>query len=76
MARACSFLIAVAALHGFAVSASADESAATKAYKLRMEGKADQAKGLLDQAISQNPNDAAAHYELARTQFHMALERV
>ena len=73
MARTCLFLIVVAALHSLMASAAAGENAATKAYKLRMGGKVDQAKALLEQAISQNPNDAAAHYELARIQSYLVL---
>ena len=49
------------------------QNAAMEAYTLRMQGKVDQAKTLLEQAISNNPNNAAAHYELARIQLHMAL---
>ena len=44
-----------------------------KAYELRMQGKIDEAKTLLEQAISKNPNNATAHYELSRIQLHMAL---
>jgi tetratricopeptide (TPR) repeat protein len=48
-------------------------NAAADAYKLRMQGKVDDAKTLLEQAIQANPHNAAAHYELARTKFYMAL---
>jgi tetratricopeptide (TPR) repeat protein len=44
-----------------------------KAYELRMQGKVDDAKALIEQAILQNPNNAAAHYELARIQIYRAL---
>jgi tetratricopeptide (TPR) repeat protein len=44
-----------------------------QAYELRMNGKVDSAKVLLEQAISKNPNNSAAYYELARIQLHMAL---
>ena len=44
-----------------------------KAYELRKQGQVDKAKTLLDIAISKNPNNAAAHYELARVQLHRAL---
>jgi tetratricopeptide (TPR) repeat protein len=44
-----------------------------KAYELRIQGKIDEAKRLLDQAILENPDNACAHYELARIQFHVAL---
>jgi len=49
------------------------QNVAMDAYNLRMQGKADEAKTLLEEAIAQDPNNAAAHYELARTQWHMAL---
>jgi len=52
---------------------STPESTAQKAYELRMSGKADDAKTLLENAVSENPRDAAAHYELARTLLHMGL---
>jgi tetratricopeptide (TPR) repeat protein len=44
-----------------------------KAYDLRMQGKVDDAKAILEQAVLQNPNNAAAYYELARIQIHRAL---
>ena len=43
------------------------------AYKLRMQGKVDEARMLLEQAIRDNPRNAAAHYELARISVHVAL---
>lgn len=52
---------------------SAPTDTAQKAFEMRMSGKADDAKALLDKAISENPQDAAAHYELARTLLHMGL---
>jgi len=44
-----------------------------KAYDLRMQGKVDTAKAILEQVVLQNPNNAAAYYELARIQIHRAL---
>lgn len=44
-----------------------------EAYELRIQGKIDEAKRLLDQAISENPDNACAYYELARIQLHVAL---
>lgn len=44
-----------------------------KAYELRMNGKADSARVLLEQAIAEDSTNALAHYELARTKQHMAL---
>ncbi len=52
---------------------SEDRAAVMQAYELRMAGKADEAQALLAQAISENPENGAAHYELARTLYHMAL---
>jgi tetratricopeptide (TPR) repeat protein len=43
------------------------------AYKLRMQGKVDDARAILEQDIQKNPHNAAAYYELARTRLHMAL---
>jgi len=50
--------------------------AAVDAYKLRMQGKVDDANSLLEQAIRENPHNAAAYYELARTRVHMALGKL
>jgi hypothetical protein len=52
---------------------AAADNAATEAYKLRMKGEVDQARTLLEETLSERPDDAAAHYELARTRMHMAL---
>ena len=49
------------------------DSTVQKAYKLRMQGKVDDAKALLEKAILQDSNNAAAHYELARIQIYRAL---
>ena len=49
------------------------DNTAQKAYELRMNGKIDSAKTLLDQTLSENPDNAAAYYELARTLHHIAL---
>lgn len=54
-------------------AAPAADSAATKAYRLRMEGKVDQARSLLEKTLAEKPDDATAHYELARTRMHMTL---
>ena len=45
----------------------------TEAYELRMNGKADEAEAKLEQLLAENPNNAPAHYELARTKFHLGL---
>ena len=42
-------------------------------YQLPMNGKADQAKLQLEQLIKEDSTNAAAYYELSRTQYHMAL---
>ena len=44
-----------------------------QAYELRMNGKADSAKVLLEQAIAEDSTNAAAWYELARTKHHIGL---
>ena len=55
------------------VAFGAEPDAAMRAYELRMAGKADEGRALVERAISENPENAAAHYELARTLYHMAL---
>ena len=74
------FFVLVSAIIGiccitFALPCHAGDAdkTALKAYELRIQGKIDEAKRLLDQAISENPDNACAHYELARIQFHVAL---
>jgi tetratricopeptide (TPR) repeat protein len=49
------------------------DKAVMEAYELRMNGKADEAKAMLEQVISDEPDNALAHYELARTKYHIAL---
>jgi tetratricopeptide (TPR) repeat protein len=44
-----------------------------EAYEMRMQGKADEARAQLEQFLTENPNDAPAHYELARTKYQMGL---
>jgi len=44
-----------------------------EAYELRMNGKADEAKAMLEQVISDEPDNALAHYELARTKYQIML---
>ncbi|MBU1699541.1 MAG: hypothetical protein KJ970_13445 [Candidatus Eisenbacteria bacterium] len=46
---------------------------AESAYELRMNGKLDEAKKILDDAVAANPGYAAGHFELARVKLHMAL---
>ena len=49
---------------------SADESdVITKAYELRVAGKVDDAKHVLDEELSARPRNAAAWFELARLEF-------
>lgn len=42
------------------------------AYELRINGKLDEAKQVLEDALSQDPGYADGHYELARVKSHMA----
>ena len=44
-----------------------------KAYELRLDGKVDEAEALLIDIIAKDSTNAAAHYELARTYYHMSL---
>jgi tetratricopeptide (TPR) repeat protein len=49
------------------------DKTAEQAYELRMNGKVDSAKAVLEQIIAEDSTDAAAWYELARTKHHMGL---
>lgn len=51
----------------------ADDGVVDEAYQLRMRGKVDEARTLLEKTVETAPDHAAAHYELARTKMHMAL---
>lgn len=62
-------LIALAAVSG----ATCNANIAQKAYELRMGGNADAALVLVEEAVEENPDNAAAWYELARTKAHIGL---
>lgn len=47
-----------------------------EAYELRMNGKADEAEAQLEQFLVENPSNAPAHYELARTKYQMGLSNL
>jgi hypothetical protein len=47
-----------------------------QAYELRMNGQADSAKVLLEQVIAEDSTNAAALYELARTEHHIGLGNI
>ena len=64
-------MLGLCVLAGAAKGETNSKNAAADAYKLRMQGKVDDARALLEQAIQANPHNAAAHYELARTNFYM-----
>jgi cytochrome c-type biogenesis protein CcmH/NrfG len=57
----------------FFVSESLADEVASRAYELRMQGKADEAKILLERALAENPKNEEACYELARIQNYMAV---
>ena len=47
---------------------------ATKAFELRIAGRVDEAKDLLEEAVAENPKDASAQFELARVYFYISCE--
>ncbi len=55
--------------------ASEEDDAVQKAFALRMDGKADEAKALLEETLSANPQNAAVLFEKARTNLHIGLSR-
>jgi tetratricopeptide (TPR) repeat protein len=56
---------------GEAASRPAAGDVAARAYGLRMSGKADEARALLERHTAAHPTDAAARWELARTLFYL-----
>ncbi len=69
-------VLGLSVLAGVGQGATESKKVAADAYKLRMEGKVDDANSLLERAVRENPHDAAAYYELARTRVHMALGKL
>lgn len=57
------------------LGASEQDDAVHKAFALRMAGKADEARALLEETLSANPRNAAALFEKARTNLHIGLGR-
>lgn len=52
------------------------DEAVMDAYELRMNGKADKAHAQLEQLLEENPDNAAAQYELARARIQLGLANV
>ena len=65
--------VAIASVSSWNCIGSELDKSVLKAYDLRMNGKADSAKVLLEQAIAEDSTNAAAWYELARTKHHIGL---
>lgn len=65
--------VAIASLGFWSCGRPELDKTVQEAYELRMNGKADEAKALLEQYLSENPDNALANYELARTKYHMGL---
>jgi tetratricopeptide (TPR) repeat protein len=53
-------------------SETSNSASVQSAYEARISGKVDGAKAMLEQYLANNPENAAAHFELARTHFYMA----
>ena len=66
-------LICCLAAGSAAPAFAAGNDTVQRAWALRMEGRADEAKAILVEAIAADPKNAAAHHELARTLLHMGL---
>ena len=49
-------------------------SVAMRAFELRMAGRVDESKQLLEKAVRKNPKNAEAQFELARIYFYMSCE--
>jgi tetratricopeptide (TPR) repeat protein len=74
------FVVAICAtfvaLGSWSFAESELEKTVTEAYELRMNGKADEAEAKLEQLLAENPNNAPAHYEFARTKFQLGLSNL
>lgn len=65
---------AVCVLSSVSCAPTTTEPGATEvAYELRMNGKLDEAKQVLEDALAQDPDYAEGHYELSRLKLHSAL---
>ncbi len=64
---------AACVLSSLSCSPASEPGAAEVAYELRMNGKLAEGRQLLVDALAQDPNYAAGHYELARIMLHAAL---
>ena len=62
------FLFIIFGLTGYChLTGCRKENKVMKAYELRMQGKVDEALGMLNKILQEDSTDAIAHYELART---------
>ena len=58
---------------GLVLQVTHAQTPAQRAFQLRLQGQLEPAKVLLEQTLQKEPDDAAAYYELARVQYHLAL---
>ena len=65
--------VTIASVSSWKCIGSELDKSVLKAYDLRMNGKADSAKVLLEQVIAEDSTNAAAWFELARTKHHIGL---
>jgi len=72
-AIAVTVLTIILIFSGLSCSKKDTAESAQKAFELRMSGKLDEALKMLEESLAQNPDDAAVHFELARTYHHQAL---
>jgi len=70
---AMSSAVAIASFGFWSCKGPEADKTVIDAYELRMNGKADEAKAMLEQVTSDEPDNALAHYELARTKYHITL---
>lgn len=66
-------LVGILPSFGLGIAGCGNVDRIEQTNQLRMHGKADQAKILLEQLIKEDSTNALAFYELARTQYQMAL---
>lgn len=71
-----SIFVTLGSLEAWTFAESELAETVIEAYQLRMNGKADEAEARLEKFLAENPNNAPAHYELARTKFQMGLSNL
>jgi tetratricopeptide (TPR) repeat protein len=72
----CIAVIAMLVIGSVGLSNAEVNETVQQAYQLRIDGKLDEAKVMLEEYLANNPEDASAHYELARLNAYLITSHV